>query len=206
MEFWIYEKNGHKRAAKEVSCKKCAKKWLIRKDKSQKGLCRGCWQIDKNEKFLIYKGLNYRAKSQKCSDCKKEYLIISSSKNRNRCKDCHMSYVHKMKEGTVPYNKGKHNPLSKSYSKEYISKKAADLLKERRREIIRIKGNKCAKCQLKNIPIAAYELHHRDPSEKDKKSMRGSLVKMLKEAEKCDLVCANCHNIIHSPFGGETLE
>ena len=205
MELIIVEKNGHKRSAKEVCCVKCHKKWLIGQSKKHAGLCRACWQIGKNEKFVELQGIKLRARSQTCSECLKEYLIINSAKERKRCKECHMDYTHKLRRGTNPHNKGVSNPNCKSYSKEYKSQQAKEKLKSKRKHVITIKGNKCSRCGEENLPIAAYELHHRNPKEKDRKSMRGSLEKILNEAEKCDLVCANCHKIIHSQFGDERL-
>jgi predicted HNH restriction endonuclease len=108
-----------------------------------------------------------------------------------------MDYVHKQKEGKEPPNKGKHNPLSKSYSKKYISEKNKEKLKERRKIAIQLKGNKCFRCLQENLPIYAFEFHHRDPKEKEKQALTGSDKKFFKELEKCELVCANCHRIIH---------
>jgi hypothetical protein len=45
----------------------------------------------------------------------------------------------------------------------------------------------------------ALDLHHRDPRTKEFAlgSFNGSLDRLLREAEKCDVVCANCHAIRH---------
>jgi hypothetical protein len=63
-------------------------------------------------------------------------------------------------------------------------------------------GNKCKVCG-GTFHYAAMVFHHRDPSKKEfkisylvnKRTLTWEHLK--KELEKCDLVCANCHNIIH---------
>ena len=68
-------------------------------------------------------------------------------------------------------------------------------------KIIRLKGGKCQVCN-NTYPNSVYDLHHIDPNEKDfNLGNKTSTVKMdvcLQEAEKCILVCANCHRMIHS--------
>lgn len=62
------------------------------------------------------------------------------------------------------------------------------------------KGGKCFKCGY-NKCQEALEFHHLNPSEKDKNIsnlIRISLARAEKEAEKCILVCANCHREIHN--------
>ena len=55
-------------------------------------------------------------------------------------------------------------------------------------------GGKCIKCSY-NKCIAALEFHHRDPEEKEFDLSQGTkkFDEFVKEAEKCDLLCANCH-------------
>lgn len=50
-----------------------------------------------------------------------------------------------------------------------------------------------------SLCVDALDLHHRDPSTKEFAlgSFNGSLERLLREAEKCDVVCANCHAIRH---------
>lgn len=58
-------------------------------------------------------------------------------------------------------------------------------------------GGKCSRCGY-DKSIWALEFHHRDPKEKDAKLRMFSSYKKAKiEANKCDLVCANCHREIH---------
>ena len=64
-------------------------------------------------------------------------------------------------------------------------------------------GGQCQQCGYKfngyNIP--AFQFHHRDPDQKDFKIggvAHKSWDVLVEELKKCDLLCANCHNMIHS--------
>lgn len=66
-----------------------------------------------------------------------------------------------------------------------------------------LKNNKCNHCGIeyngKNSPI--FEFHHSDPTIKERGITRmltnASWDRVLAELEKCELVCANCHNQFH---------
>jgi len=60
-------------------------------------------------------------------------------------------------------------------------------------------GGKCVRCGY-NKCIWALKFHHRNPQEKDfdiSRYITLSWNKIQKELDKCDLVCANCHDEIH---------
>ena len=74
---------------------------------------------------------------------------------------------------------------------------------KRKMELIRLKGGSCEACGYKTN-ISALEFHHKDPSKKDMKLDLRRLANtkwetLLKEAEKCMLLCANHHREIHNP-------
>lgn len=71
--------------------------------------------------------------------------------------------------------------------------------KIRKIKAIEYKGGKCLKCGYNTCP-AALEFHHRDPSQKEFvwSTMRNKKWKdVLKELDKCDLLCSNCHKEEH---------
>lgn len=71
---------------------------------------------------------------------------------------------------------------------------------ELRRKAVAYKGGKCIQCGYANC-IAALEFHHRDPSQKEVMISRvynRTWDTLVKELDKCDLVCANCHREIHA--------
>ncbi len=73
--------------------------------------------------------------------------------------------------------------------------------KELKRLIVEYKGGKCLDCGLETDKYGLYDLHHRDPNEKDFSLGQGgltrSLEKLKEEADKCDLLCSNCHRLRH---------
>jgi hypothetical protein len=77
---------------------------------------------------------------------------------------------------------------------------------QRRREKIRLmaidyKGGCCQICGY-NRCLEALELHHLDPTKKDfgisNKGYTRSWEKVKQEADKCILLCANCHREVHA--------
>jgi hypothetical protein len=65
--------------------------------------------------------------------------------------------------------------------------------------LVEYKGGKCQRCGYdKNIP-SVYAFHHRNPNEKEFSisGMTKSFDNLKKEADKCDLLCSNCHLEVH---------
>ena len=88
----------------------------------------------------------------------------------------------------------------KLWRRESVKLGVASLRKRRRAKLIEYLGGSCAKCGY-NRCLAALEIHHRDPSKKEFKFDAAALTKkwelLLAEANKCDLLCANCHREEH---------
>lgn len=65
---------------------------------------------------------------------------------------------------------------------------------------IQYKGGCCKQCGY-NTHFAALQFHHIDPSTKDvswNKLRLRSWDKIKIELDKCQILCANCHSIVHS--------
>ncbi len=81
---------------------------------------------------------------------------------------------------------------------------ASHRITERRRrkkeELVKACGNSCQDCG-KTYPPEVYDFHHRDPKKKDlamgSEMSKQPLSVLLTEAEKCDMLCSNCHRIRH---------
>ena len=77
--------------------------------------------------------------------------------------------------------------------------KRQELKREKKRKAIDMLGGMCARCQGK-FPLCCYDFHHKEGE--DKNDLVGYLLNKpwsLVEAEiqKCEVLCANCHRIIH---------
>ena len=127
-----------------------------------------------------------------CPKCNKEKPIKEFYKdkaNKNGlnswCKEC-----------TKEHNK-EYYQENKEEAKAYTLKR----LREHQNWIDKIKLERgCKICGYNEHP-AALEFHHRNPDEKEfiiGQHILRSKENLLKEIEKCDVLCANHHNILHS--------
>jgi len=144
-------------------------------------------------------GIENKCKVNECNNkvvskgyCNAHYLRYRHSKDlslpiKNRRSDIYCSICGKKLNGKGGWN------LCRSHYK-----------KERRRiiqrELINHLGGKCSICG-NSYPMECYDFHHKNRAEKDKGIGilfdNASLSKIIEEALKCDLVCANCHRTIH---------
>lgn len=63
-------------------------------------------------------------------------------------------------------------------------------------------GGKCASCKGVYHP-AVYDFHHKDPDKKDfslSKRSTTNFQNIVKELDKCLLLCSNCHRIEHASY------
>jgi excinuclease UvrABC ATPase subunit len=77
--------------------------------------------------------------------------------------------------------------------------------KKLKKDLVEYRGGQCEICGY-NKCVAAMDFHHTNPAEKDfglsKDGHTKSWEKLKKEADKCILVCANCHREIHEELNG----
>ena len=159
-----------------------------------------------------------------CTICKKEFpnrvLVDGKYRNLQRrkyCLDCSPFGNH----NTIKLEKRDNSHCLncsvelKGNQRMYCSKKCKlktnsnyySSLKERRfkrkKELLLLKGGCCEKCGYdKNL--GTLEFHHKDPSQKKmqidiRTIASSSWESILKEADKCQLLCANCHREHHFP-------
>jgi len=87
---------------------------------------------------------------------------------------------------------------------EYLKKAVAKRRRKLRKMVVAYKGGKCVICGYKKY-IGAFALHHIDGSQKEfglsARGLTRSWEKVKREADKCALICANCHQELH---GGVT--
>ena len=81
------------------------------------------------------------------------------------------------------------------------------LVNQRKRDLVDYKGGKCERCggeYHENV----YDFHHYDPEQKQftvsQSNFQRSWENITAEADKCFLLCANCHREVHT-FNEETF-
>ena len=83
--------------------------------------------------------------------------------------------------------------------KECRKEAVLDIRRRNKIRLVEYKGGKCEICGYDKC-IDALEFHHLDPNEKEF-GIAGdtrSLEKLKNEADKCVLICANCHRELHA--------
>lgn len=80
---------------------------------------------------------------------------------------------------------------------QYIAR-SKQVREDMRAWVAEYKTHPCVDCGIE-YPHYVMDLHHRDPSTKinevSKLVLRGNWSLLISEAEKCDILCANCHRI-----------
>jgi hypothetical protein len=104
-------------------------------------------------------------------------------------------------------NKSKYYELSDQQKFKIVRGSERDRIR-RKLWAIRYKGGCCQKCGYDKC-IGALDFHHLDPSTKEAgwTGMRKmSMENMIKELDKCILLCANCHRETHFSQTPEFLQ
>lgn len=89
--------------------------------------------------------------------------------------------------------------LWRESNKDYVNQKQREDKRKRKLWAIDYLGGRCSKCEQQYHP-AVYEFHHLDPLTKDRdpsKMLSLSLNRLTAELDKCMLLCANCHRLVH---------
>lgn len=123
---------------------------------------------------------------KECEICKKKFTIKDKGYSRKYCYECSPSYL-----------KGDSKGRSKTIS---------SLRRAMKKQAVKELGGKCMKCGYDKC-IDALVFHHTDPSQKEFGLAQGGTChtwqEYLKEARKCELLCANCHAEEHFKFNEE---
>lgn len=120
--------------------------------------------------------------TKNCIICGKEFETLPKGGARKYCFECSPSYEH----GS---NKGRASAIT--CIRHAIKK-----------ELVHYKGGKCEECGYDKC-LGVLQFHHTNPQEKDfdlSAQYNGGhldMEKLYKEADKCKLLCANCHGEKH---------
>lgn len=86
---------------------------------------------------------------------------------------------------------------------EYLKKAVTERRRKLKAMVVEYRGDKCVMCGYDRC-ISALDLHHLDESQKEfglsARGMTRSWAKIKEEADKCIVLCANCHREIHAGF------
>jgi hypothetical protein len=87
-----------------------------------------------------------------------------------------------------------------SMCKECRSTYTSDRRRETKKKAVLYLGGECVDCSLLTEHYEVYDFHHLDPKTKEfspgKRHLR--FESMVKELDKCVLLCSNCHRIRHA--------
>ena len=189
---------AHHRPQLNCTCATCHKSIHVkqyRRNKSKSGLLfcsRRCQSIAVRKDVGILSIKSYTRPLHKCLTCGKEFYAPQLSKFCSA--RCHISYV-------------KINKIKKCFycgRKTTRGKRCSACITKIRRvrakfKIVEYLGGKCSKCGCTNYIVLTC--HHRDPKTKDFNVGRlsnKSWSVIVRELNKCILLCANCHIIEHS--------
>ncbi len=86
---------------------------------------------------------------------------------------------------------------------EYLKRAVSERRRKLKRMLVEYKGGACVRCGYRKY-FGALDLHHTDDANKSFGLSRGGITrsweKMKMEADKCILLCANCHREAHGGF------
>jgi 5-methylcytosine-specific restriction endonuclease McrA len=147
--------------------------------------CRSCYR-QFNGKIIIYKD-GY------CKECNEPIKIRKGTK-KELCGKCSNLYkVRKTKQRKFIIGDGKY----KNKATENVCLRN----KEKKEELVKYKGGKCYFCGYSKH-LGALEFHHINPGEKEfavnLSNLGKSWERCFAEANKCVLICANCHRELHA--------
>lgn len=186
----------------DLPCCECGKIRQVKPSHAERRKrCRECGQKAsglarrKHTTWLHYRNRKVAAKKITCKGCSKELLIRLDREHCGLCQSCNCRRFGKVSREA--WNKGK-----KYFNKkEWQKNKSQEKRQARKREVVKMMGNQCSMCREKNLPMAVWEFHHRNPEEKVQSLSQMLLMArdvLMEEVKKCIMLCSNCHRVHHN--------
>lgn len=189
-------------------CERCNKEffedWRIDRGQRKKPL-RFCSRKCSNKRYHTKETKQKISKKLKkiedkfCIKCNKK---INKTKKENTCKWCRPRLCARCKiplnSNNTFYREKSRDKLS-SFCKKCFSIMHKEKISNRKKENVKIKGGKCIRCGYDKC-LQALEFHHLIPEEKEfnySEYRDFNKEKLLKELDKCILLCSNCHREEH---------
>lgn len=144
----------------------------------------------------------------KDTERRKEYDRLRYQNNKaellSKAKENYQTHKEDKKIKASEHRKANKDRIKTYYqnTKEYQIQQVLNRRDSNKAEYILLKGGKCEVCgfEYNGENAACFDFHHIDPSKKEydpSTAIRLSKEKALLELDKCQLVCANCHRLIH---------
>jgi len=144
----------------------------------------------------------------KDTERRKNYLKLKYQNNKakilSKAKEYYQIHKEEKKEKSAIYRKANPDKIKSYYkeTREFQIRQVLNRRESRKAEYIKLKGGKCEICgfEYNGENAACFDFHHINPNTKEfgpADAIRLSRAKALLELEKCQLVCANCHRLIH---------
>lgn len=139
---------------------------------------------------------------------RKEYAKLWYQRNKKKVledsKKYYQSHKEEIKDRAYSY-RTKNREKIKEYYNSTKEAQVQQVLKRResnKEKYILLKGGKCEICgfEYNRENAACFDFHHENPNEKEynpSEAIRLREENALRELNKCKLVCANCHRLIH---------
>jgi hypothetical protein len=105
------------------------------------------------------------------------------------CKSCQLEL-----NETNQYKSSRAHLCKKCFSKYQVKKGV-----EKKLKLIQRHGGECQSCGYKGH-YSVFDFHHLDPSKKEiqLECDRWGWNRLTEEADKCALLCSNCHRLVHA--------
>jgi hypothetical protein len=136
----------------------------------------------------IEPAISHSSEYKACSKCKVNKLVSEFS-FKNKAAGIHQSYC---KECGKKLTRSHYS----NNKRQYLDRNTRSYLK--RRELVReIKSRACADCGIQ-YPFYVMDFDHREGETKEYELSRVDRITiraLMREIEKCDVVCANCHRV-----------